>query len=77
MPSKILSADETYIKFNGIKHYIWIIVDACKNSVLSYRVPDRRASGPCILAMRMVFDKFKEFPRKASHFIAIVIVLTR
>ena len=23
-PSKILSADETYIKVKGIKHYVWI-----------------------------------------------------
>ena len=29
-PSRILSADETYIKVKGIKHYVWIIMDACK-----------------------------------------------
>lgn len=25
-PSKILSADETYIKVKGIKHYVWIAI---------------------------------------------------
>ncbi len=33
-PSKILSADETYIKVKGIKHYVWIVRDACKKSIL-------------------------------------------
>lgn len=69
-PSKILSADETYIKVKGIKHYVWIIMDACKKSILGYQVSDTRAVGPCILAMRMAFEKFKEFPNKALKFIA-------
>ena len=69
-PSKILSADETYIKVNGIKHYVWIVMDACKRSILGYQVSDTRAVGPCILAMRMAFDKFKYFPQKAINFIA-------
>jgi len=69
-PSKILSADETYIKVKGIKHYVWIIMDACKKSILGYQVSDTRAVGPCILTMRMAFEKFKEFPNKALRFIA-------
>ena len=69
-PSKILSADETYIKVKGAKYYIWIVMDACKKSILGYQVSDTRSVGPCILAMRMAFDKFKEFPGKALKFIA-------
>ena len=69
-PSKILSADETYIKVKGIKHYVWIVIDACKKSILGYQVSDTRATGPCILAMRMAFDKFRDFPGKALTFIA-------
>jgi len=69
-PSNILSADETYIKVKGIKHYVWIIMDACKKSILGYQVSDTRAVGPCILAMRMAFEKFKVFPNKALKFIA-------
>lgn len=69
-PSNILSADETYIKVKGIRHYVWIIMDACKKSILGYQVSDNRAVGPCILAMRMAFEKFKPFPGKALKFIA-------
>ena len=69
-PSKILAADETYIKVKGIKHYVWIVMDACKKSILGYQVSDTRAVGPCILAMRMAFEKFKTFPNNALKFIA-------
>ena len=69
-PCNILSADETYIKVKGKHHYVWIIMDACKKSILGYQVSDTRAVGPCILAMRMAFEKFKEFPNKALKFIA-------
>ncbi len=69
-PSNILSADETYIKVKGIKHYVWIIMDACKKSILGYQVSDTRAVGPCILTMRMAFEKFKKSPNKALKFIA-------
>ena len=69
-PSNILSADETYIKVKGVNHYVWIIMDACKKSILGYQVSDTRAVGPCILTMRMAFEKFKEFPNKALKFIA-------
>ncbi len=69
-PSKILSADETYIKKLGVKHYVWFIMDACKKSIIGYQVSDTRSVGPCILAMRMAFQKFKEFPGKALKFVA-------
>jgi transposase-like protein len=69
-PSNILSADETYIKVKGIRHYVWLVMDACKKSILGYQVSDTRAVGPCILAMRMAFEKFKEFPVKHLRFIA-------
>jgi transposase-like protein/DNA-directed RNA polymerase subunit RPC12/RpoP len=69
-PSNILSADETYIKVKGIRHYVWLIMDACKKSILGYQVSDTRAVGPCILAMRMALEKFKTFPGKALKFIA-------
>ena len=69
-PSNILSADETYIKKLGVKRYVWIIMDACKKSILGYQVSDSRSIGPCVLAMRMAFEKFEEFPGKALRFIA-------
>lgn len=69
-PSNILSADETYIKKLGVKHYVWFIMDACKKSIIGYQVSDTRAVGPCILAMRMAFKKFKTFPGKNLKFIA-------
>jgi transposase-like protein len=69
-PSNNLVADETYIKVKGIKGYIWFIADAITRSILGYQVSDTRAVGPCILAMRMAFSKFKEFPGKALKFIA-------
>jgi transposase-like protein len=69
-PSKILSADETYIKVKGIRNYVWIVMDACKKSILGYQVSNTRAVGPCILAMRMAFDKFQSFPGKSLKFIA-------
>ena len=69
-PSNILSADETYIKVKGITHYVWLVMDACKKSILGYQVSDTRAVGPCILAMRMAFNKFNVFPGKKLKFIA-------
>jgi transposase-like protein len=69
-PSKSLAADETYIKVKGIKHYVWFIMNTVKKSVLEYQVSDTRSSGPCILAMRMAFEKFEKFPQNAIKFIA-------
>ena len=45
-------------------------MDAIKKSILGYQVSDTRAVGPCILAMRMAFDKFSKFPGKALKFVA-------
>jgi transposase-like protein len=69
-PSNNLVADETYIKVKGLRGYVWFIVDAISRSILGYQVSDTRSVGPCILAMRMAFSKFKEFPGKALKFIA-------
>lgn len=69
-PSKYLAADETYIKIKGIRHYIWFVMDALKKSILGYQVSNTRDVGPCILAMRMAFSKFKNFPGKALKFVS-------
>ena len=69
-PSTIFSADETYIKAKGIKHYVLIIIDACKKSILGYQVSDTRAVHPCILAMRMSFDKYKSIANRTLKFVA-------
>jgi transposase-like protein/transcription elongation factor Elf1 len=69
-PSNYLAADETYIKVKGVKHYVWFIMDALKKSILGYQVSGTRDVGPCILAMRMAFSKFREFPGKALKFIS-------
>ena len=42
----------------------------CRNSDLGDRVTVQRATGPCIVAMCMAFDKFKNFPGKALNFVA-------
>ena len=69
-PTNYLAADETYTKVKGSKRYVWFIMDAIKKSILGYRSSDSRDTIPCILAMRMAFDKFKEFPGKALKFVA-------
>ena len=69
-PSNNLAADETYIKIKGIKGYLWLIMDTVSRSILGYQVSKSRDVGPCILAMRMAFEKFKQFPGEALKFIA-------
>lgn len=69
-PSNFLAADETYIKVKKVRHYVWFIMDALKKSILGYQVSDKRDLTPCMLAMRMAFDKFKQFPGKALKFVA-------
>ena len=69
-PTNYLAADETYTKVKGSKRYVWFIMDAIKKSILGYRSSDSRDTVPCILAMRMAFDKFKEFPGKVLKFVA-------
>jgi transposase-like protein len=69
-PTNYLAADETYTKVKGVHHYVWFIMDAIKKSILGYQISNTRDVGPCILAMRMAFSKFKEFPGKALKFAA-------
>jgi len=69
-PTNHLAADETYIKVKGVRHYVWFVMDAIKKSILGYQISSTRDTGPCILAMRMAFAKFKEFPGKALKFVA-------
>ena len=69
-PSNELVADETYIKIGGVKAYVWLIMDKVSRSILGYQVSSSRDVGPCILTMRMAFEKFKEFPGNALKFIA-------
>lgn len=69
-PTNYLAADETYTKVKGVRHYVWFVMDAIKKSILGYQISDTRDTGPCILAMRMAFAKFKEFPDKALKFVA-------
>lgn len=69
-PSNYLAADETYTKVKGVRHYVWFVMDALKKSILGYQISDTRDIGPCVLAMRMAFSKFKEFPGKALKFAA-------
>ena len=69
-PTNFLAADETYTKVKGSKRFVWFIMDAIKKSIIGYRSSDSRDTVPCILAMRMAFDKFKTFPGKSLKFIA-------
>jgi transposase-like protein len=69
-PTNYLAADETYIKVKGLRHYVWFVMDVIKKSILGYQVSDKRDLTPCMLAMRMAFDKFREFPSKALKFVA-------
>ena len=69
-PSNHFAADETYTKVKGVRHYVWFAMDALKKSILGYQISDTRDIGPCVLAMRMAFSKFKEFPGKALKFAA-------
>lgn len=69
-PTSYLAGDETYTKIKGVRSYIWFVMDAIKKSILGYQTSYTRDTGPCILAMRMAFDKFKEFPGKSLKFIA-------
>lgn len=69
-PSNQLAADETYIKIKGVKAYVWLIMDKVSRSTLGYQVSTSRDVGPCILTMRMAFDKFRQFPDRVLKFIA-------
>lgn len=75
-PTNYLTANETYTKVKDSRRYVWLIMDAIKKSILDYRCSDSRDTTPCILAMHMAFDKFKEFPSKALKFLLMAILLT-
>ena len=69
-PTNYLAADETYTKVKGVRLYVWFVMDAIKKSILGYQISQTRDVGPCILALRTAFSKFKEFPGKALKFVA-------
>ena len=69
-PSNFLAADETYTKVKGHKRFVWFVMDAIKKSILGYHSSEYRDTIPCILTLRMAFDKFKKFPGKALNFVA-------
>jgi transposase-like protein len=69
-PTNYLAADETYVKIKGVTHYVWFVMDALKKSILGYQVSNTRCIGPCILAMRMAFAKFKVFTGLNLNFIS-------
>jgi transposase-like protein len=60
--SKTQIGDETYIKVRGVRAFVWFIMDAVSRSILGFRVSADRATGDCILAMRMAFGKMKSLP---------------
>ena len=69
-PGLAFVADETYIKIRGITTYVWFIMDSASRSILGYRVSDNRSVGPCIMAMRMAFEKLKYKIPEGFKFIA-------
>lgn len=69
-PGKAFVADETYIKVRGVKSFIWFIMDVASRSIIGYRASDNRGVGPCILTMRMAFEKLKNKLPEGFRFIA-------
>jgi transposase-like protein len=69
-PTNHLAADETYVKVKGVNHYVWLVMDTIKKSIIGHAVSNTRTLEPCMLAMRRAFAHFKEFPGKALKFIA-------
>jgi hypothetical protein len=49
-------------------------MDACKKSILGYQVSDTRSTGPCILAMRMAFDRRLQTLHLYMTFITVIII---
>jgi transposase-like protein len=69
-PGKAFVADETYIKIRGVHSFVWFIMDAASRSILGYQVSDNRGVGPCIMAMRMAFEKLKNKLPEGFLFVA-------
>lgn len=69
-PSSSLVADETYIKMKGKRYYIWFVLDSVKKSILGYKISFKRDLEPCMVALRMAFDKFKPFIKDKIQLVA-------
>ena len=67
---KDVEAIVTSDSYKGVRHYVWFVMDALKKSILVYQISNTCDVGTCILAMRMAFSKFREFPGKALKFVA-------
>ncbi|PGH22782.1 hypothetical protein RN96_06740 [Fusobacterium polymorphum] len=65
-PSQNLVADKTYIKINGKRHYVWIIYDHDKETVVSYHISDMRDTKACITAIVKVINKYLELPKELN-----------
>ncbi|MBU3181968.1 DDE-type integrase/transposase/recombinase [Clostridium psychrophilum] len=71
-PTDYPAANETYTKVKGTTQYIWLVMDAIKKSILGCQASYSQDAWPCILTIRMAFDKFKKFPSESLKFIADV-----
>jgi len=69
-PTSSLVADETYIKTKGKRYYIWFVLDAVKKSILGYKISSKRDLEPCMVALRMAFDKFHSFVQDSIQLVA-------
>lgn len=69
-PTSSLAADETYVKVKGVNHYVWLVMDVIKRSIIGHAVSSTRTLEPCMLALRRAFSHFTPFPGKALKFIA-------
>lgn len=65
-PSQNLVADETYIKINGKRHYVWIIYDRDKETVVSYHISNVRDTKACIVAIVKAINKYPELPKELN-----------
>lgn len=69
-PGNTFVGDETYIKIRGVLSYVWFIMDAASRSIVGYFVSQSRSVGPCIMAMRLAFQKFNYHLPEGFRFIA-------
>lgn len=60
--SNNLVADETYIKVKGQKHYVWIIYDRIKETVVSSFISSKRDTTSCITAIVKSLKKYVSIP---------------
>jgi|GEM_PF-6361200 hypothetical protein len=64
--SQNLIADETYIKINGKRHYVWIIYNRDKETVASYHISDMRDTKVCITAVVKAINTYLELPKELN-----------